>query len=195
MTADMTVSLDPSDTPPADVLADVLGEAQRIGFLGDRPVAEVIDDSRAFVDALESIDVGTIVDLGSGGGVPGLVVAADRPDLRVVLIDRRERRTDFLKRAVARLERAGVVARGAVDVWCDDAARVARRSPGIFDGVTARGFGPPDVTLALGSQLVRTGGFVVIAEPPSGDRWPADLLQRTDVDLVRRGRVAVFQRR
>ena len=191
----MTDLIDPGDPPAADVLADVLGEAQRIGFLGDRPIAEVIDDSRAFVAALEPVGSGMIVDLGAGGGVPGLVIAADRPDLRVVLIDRRQRRTDFLQRAVARLERAGLVAVGAVDVWCDDVARVARRSPGLFDGVTARGFGPPDVTLALGAQLVRTDGLVVIAEPPSGDRWPADLLERTEVDLVRRGRVAVFRRR
>ena len=188
--------MDPSDTPSADVvLAEVLGEAQRIGFLGDRPIGEVIDDSRAFVEALAPIVFGTVADLGSGGGVPGLVVAVDRPDLRAVLIDRRERRTDFLRRAVSRAERAGVVAAGAVDVWCDDVAAVARRSPGIFDAVTARGFGPPDVTLALGSQLVRVDGLVIIAEPPSGDRWPADLLERTGVDLVRRGRVAVFRRR
>ena len=183
------------DESPDGVLADVLAEAQRIGFLGDRPVAEVIADSRAFVDAVESITAGTIVDLGSGGGVPGLVIAVERSDLRSVLIDRRERRTDFLQRAVARLERAGAVTKGAVDVWCDDVAVVARRSPGIFDAATARGFGPPDVTLALGAQLVHAGGLVVIAEPPHGDRWPPALLERTDVDLVKRGRVAVFQRR
>ena len=37
-----------------------------------------------------------MVDLGSGGGVPGLVIARARPDLRLVLVDRRAARTDHL---------------------------------------------------------------------------------------------------
>ena len=46
---------------------------------------------------------GTVVDLGSGGGVPGLVIARARPDLRLVLVDRRAARTDHLPRLVRRL--------------------------------------------------------------------------------------------
>ena len=179
---------------PTDVLGDVLRDAQRIGFLGDRPIDEVIDDTLAFVDALSTVD-GVVADLGSGGGVPGLVVAVHRPGHRVVLVDRRQRATDFLHRAVARLEHARLVDVGDVEVWCDDVARLARRSPGVFAGATARGFGPPEVTLALAAQLVRPGGRIAIAEPPAGDRWAPDLLNRTGVDLVQRGRVAVFVRR
>ena len=43
----------------------------------------------------------TVLDLGAGGGVPGLVIAHDLPDLHVTLLDRRAKRTDFLERVVA----------------------------------------------------------------------------------------------
>ena len=39
-----------------------------------------------------------VLDIGSGGGLPGLVIAHDRPDVHVTLIDRREKRTDLLQR-------------------------------------------------------------------------------------------------
>ena len=46
-----------------------------------------------------------MLDIGSGGGLPGLVIAHDRPDVHVTLIDRREKRTDLLQRQVTRLRR------------------------------------------------------------------------------------------
>ena len=74
-------------SPARDVVGDAelaaaLAESQRLGMLGDRPVAEVIEHAGAFVLALAEV-TGTVVDLGSGGGVPGLVIARARPDLRV----------------------------------------------------------------------------------------------------------------
>jgi 16S rRNA (guanine527-N7)-methyltransferase len=156
------------------VLHEVLGDAQRLGFLGARPIEEVIEHARRFVDALESTD-GSIVDLGSGGGVPGLVIAHDRPDLRVTLIDRRTKRTDFLARAVGRLGWTG-----RVEIIADDVGRVAAENPSSFDAAVARGFGPPATTLELAIRLVRPGGTIVISEPPEGDRW-------ADVALVRAG--------
>ena len=65
-----------------------------------------------------------------------------------------------------------------------------------FDAVVARGFGPPDMTLALASQLIRTTGRVVISEPPSGDRWTPDLLAELGVHrvLTELPQVAVFER-
>jgi Flp pilus assembly CpaE family ATPase len=90
------------DGTPVDVLTETLRDAQRLGMLGPRPIGDVIEHAEQFVRALDGV-TGTIVDLGSGGGVPGLVIAVGRPDLAVVLVDRREKRTDFLERAVARL--------------------------------------------------------------------------------------------
>ena len=76
-------------------LHEALGTSQRLGFLGDRPIDEVIEHARAFVSAVEGIS-GSVIDLGAGGGVPGLVLAVDRPDLLITLLDRRTKRTDLL---------------------------------------------------------------------------------------------------
>lgn len=151
-------------TAPAD-LESVLTESQRLGFLGARPIPEVIAHAQGFVAAIPR-PARTVVDLGSGGGVPGLVIARDRPELHVTLLDRRTKRTDFLERMVHRLgwhDRVTVIAA--------DAARFVAEHPHRFDVAVARGFGPPDVTLGYGAALVVPGGRIVISEPPTGDRW------------------------
>ena len=179
-------------------LVAVLTASQDLGFLGARPITEVIEHARAFVRALDGVTVegtepATIIDLGSGGGVPGLVIAHDRPDLSVTLLDRRAKRTDFLERMVRRL---GWSAR--VRVICDDAERVVARESGRYAAAVARGFGPPAVTLNTGAALVRRGGRVVISEPPDGDRWETELLASMgvvrDVTPGQDPRVVVFVR-
>ncbi len=56
-----------------------------------------------------------------------------------------------------------------------------REAGGAFDAAVARGFGPPEVTLSAAARLVRSGGVIVISEPPSGERWSAALVQRLGV--------------
>ena len=169
-------------------LLETLRLAQRFGVLGDAPVEEAVEHARAFVRALAPVH-GRVVDLGSGGGLPGLVVAVDRPDLDVVLIDRRQKRTDLLERAVVRL---GVEDR--VQVVCDDARRLRRHFPEGFDGVTARSFGPPSVTLSIAVDCLAEGGRIVVSEPPTGNRWAPELVRELGLEVTRDGPVAVFQR-
>jgi 16S rRNA (guanine527-N7)-methyltransferase len=173
-------------------LVGALSESQRLGMLGDRPIADVIEHALAFVGALRDV-TGTVVDLGSGGGVPGLVIARARPDLRLVLVDRRASRTDLLHRLVGRL---GVGDR--VEILAVDAAAVPDRLPAPADAVVARGFGAPGVTLRAAVRLLRPGGLIVVSEPPAGeprDRWPRPLLVETGIVLVPHPdrRVVVFR--
>ena len=144
-------------------LVEVLEQSQQLGFLGARPIDEVIEHSRAFVAAIQEIgDGGSVIDMGSGGGVPGLVLAHDLPGLRLDLIDRRAKRTDFLARVVRRLGWSD-----RVTVTCADVDDVGRIRPRVADIVVARGFGPPDVTVVRSSPL---GGAVVVflvGTPPS----------------------------
>jgi 16S rRNA (guanine527-N7)-methyltransferase len=169
-------------------LHEALGTSQRLGFLGDRPIDEVIEHARAFVSAVEGIS-GSVIDLGAGGGVPGLVLAVDRPDLLITLLDRRTKRTDFLSRMVRRM-RLDHVTVVAADV--DDAIRQGHVG---FDAVVARGFGPPDFTLQTGARCLGESGLIVISEPRSGDRW--DSARTESLGLVRVPsdvRVACFTR-
>jgi 16S rRNA (guanine527-N7)-methyltransferase len=154
---------------PSDALTDALGDAQGIGLLGDRPIPDVIAHAGAFVRALEEV-TGRIIDLGSGGGVPGLVIADMRPDLDIVLLDRRQKRTDFLERMVRRLgwsDRVSVV-HGDAAVLGHHLDHRAR-----YDAAVSRGFGPPALTVQLSTPFVRLGGTVVLTDPPAshGDRW------------------------
>lgn len=131
-----------------------------------------------YVRALAGVS-GTVVDIGAGGGVPGLVIAHDRPDLEIVLIDRRQKRTDFLERVRRRYAWLA-----SVEVRCADVTDLAATSSAELvpvDAVVARGFGPPLRTLAVGASLVRRDGLIVISEPPDGDRWDLDQLRELGV--------------
>jgi 16S rRNA G527 N7-methylase RsmG len=103
------------------------------------------------------LDPGLLLDIGSGNGSPGLVLAALRPDLPVILLEPRQRRWAFLREA------ARVVGRADVDV------KRARH-----DGYA----GPPAQTVSLRAlalplreiaPLVAPGGRVLSWGPP----WPA----------------------
>ena len=172
---------------------EVLLEAQRIGALGPRPIDDVIAHARAFVDALPS-STRRVVDLGTGAGIPGLVIADARPDVRVVLVDRRAKRTDALAVAVA-----GLGWRGRVEVLCADADALARdpAHTASYDAVVSRGFGPHETTLRVSAQLAAPGGAIVISEPPDGEpnRWRPELVAELHLDGPERlGPVARFTR-
>ncbi|HSP30074.1 MAG TPA: RsmG family class I SAM-dependent methyltransferase [Ilumatobacteraceae bacterium] len=164
----------------APELTAVLEDAQRLGFLGSRPIPEVVEHARGFVRAIEHrASHGSVLDLGSGGGVPGLVIAHDLPATHVTLLDRRAKRTDALERFVRRLgwqERVSVV--------CADVSNFVQDAS--FDAVVARGFGPPAFTLSAAARLVRPGQVIVISEPPDGNRWEEELLQRLGLRQIQR---------
>jgi 16S rRNA (guanine527-N7)-methyltransferase len=160
-----------------------LERARDLGFLGPGPVEAHVEHAGAFLAALTEVE-GLVVDLGSGGGVPGLVIAADRPDLRLVLVDARSVRCRFLEGAIADLGLAAEVEEGRAE----EIGRSARR--GTAAAVVARGFGPPAVTAECAAPLLLPGGRLVVSEPPgpaSPDRWPAAGLEQ--LGLVPEGRV------
>ena len=116
-----------------------------------------------------------MLDLGSGGGLPGLVLATYRPQLELTLLEARRRACRFLREAVTALDLPRVT---VVEARAEDAAR----RPGLresFDAVVARSFGPPAVTAECAVGFLRPGGRLVVSEPPgdeegdgAADRWP-----------------------
>lgn len=161
---------------PRRTLEEVLGAAQRLGTLGRMPIPDVIAHARQFVKAISSV-TGRVIDIGTGAGVPGLVIAVDRPDLLLTLADRREARMDELARGVAAMGLTDRVTTLTIDI-ADLAVDPEHR--GMYDAVVCRGFGPPDVTAALARPLLKNGGSLIVSEPPSPDpsRWTEELLQR-----------------
>ncbi len=144
-----------------------LERARALGFLGPGDVRDHVRHAEGFVAALEGLS-GVVVDLGSGGGVPGLVVGMARPDLQLVLLDATAKRCRFLEAAVMALALDATVAEGR--------AEVLGRGPlrGTATAVLARSFASPAATAECAAPLLAVGGRLVVSEPPNPvDRWPA----------------------
>ncbi len=165
-----------SPTEPVDqgaLLVEVLEDARTRGYLGPDPVERHLEHSASLADAIGAFE-GTFLDLGSGAGVPGLVLAVRWPQARGVLLESQHRRCALLETAVVRL---GVEAR--VRVRCGRAERLARDQElrGTVDIVVARSFGRPAVTAECAVGFLKAGGRLVVSEPPEGttserERWP-----------------------
>ncbi|MFN0150111.1 MAG: 16S rRNA (guanine(527)-N(7))-methyltransferase RsmG [bacterium] len=110
-----------------------------------------------------------ILDIGSGGGLPGLVLKIMRPDATVVLLERRRRKQVFLRFAVHRLGLAGIHVFGStVDLADESVGQPALR----FDCVVARAVGPLAELLPLAAPLLRPDGVLIA---PKGSRADEDL--------------------
>jgi 16S rRNA (guanine527-N7)-methyltransferase len=125
------------------------------GLIGPREVPRLWDrhlvNCALLADALP--EGATVCDVGSGAGLPGLVVAIARPDLQITLVEPLLRRTTFLEEAVAALGLDQVeVVRGRAD-----ALHGQRR----FAAVTSRAVAPLDRLLGWSMPLVEPDGALV----------------------------------
>ncbi len=125
------------------------------GLLGPREQSRLwerhILNSAAVVQHLPR--TGLVVDVGSGAGLPGVIVAAMLPEAEVVLLEPMERRTQWLEEVVAQLELSNVrVQRGRAEEF--DGAFEA-------DAVTARAVAAMDKLARWCLPLVRQGGVLV----------------------------------
>ena len=88
-----------------------------------------------------------LVDIGSGAGLPGIVIALARPDLRVTLVEPLQRRVDFLTEVVAKLDIPVEVIRGR--------AEIVKKQ---FEVVTARAVAPLEKLIQISWHMIPKGG-------------------------------------
>lgn len=137
--------------PTAERFADLLAtEAALRGLIGPRELPRLWD--RHLLNCALVTDLiaegASVCDIGSGAGLPGLVMAIRRPDLTVTLVEPLLRRTTFLEEMVERLGLANVtVLRGR-----------AEEQKVTFDVVTARAVAPLDRLSRWALPLTRSGG-------------------------------------
>jgi 16S rRNA (guanine527-N7)-methyltransferase len=117
----------------------------------------------------------TVCDIGSGAGLPGLVLAIARPDLTVTLVEPLLRRTSFLGEVVAGLALSNVVVvRGRAE---------ALHGEQTFDVVTSRAVAPLDRLLGWSMPLVAPSGALVAMK---GSSVEAEITSAAD-ELTRWG--------
>jgi 16S rRNA (guanine527-N7)-methyltransferase len=143
--------------PALAVLLELLAEPRApISAASARAARDVhIADSLSGleIEALASAD--RVADLGSGAGLPGLVLAACRPDTRFELIESTSRKCEFLREAIERmgLGNASVVCRRSEE-WASAEGRES------YEVVTARAVGSLATLAELASPLLAEGGVL-----------------------------------
>jgi 16S rRNA (guanine527-N7)-methyltransferase len=91
-----------------------------------------------------------LVDIGSGAGLPGIVIALARPDLKVTLVEPLQRRVDFLNEVVAELGIPIEVIRGRAE-------RIKKQ----FEIVTARAVAPLEKLINISWHMIPKGGSLM----------------------------------
>ncbi len=125
------------------------------GLLGPREVPRLWDRhllNCAVVAELVPADT-EVVDVGSGAGLPGIVIAMLCPSVRMILLEPMLRRTIFLEECIAALELANVTVRRG---RAEDLAGAVRA-----DVATSRAVAPLDRLVPLSAGLVRPGGTIL----------------------------------
>lgn len=139
---------------------------RKLSLIGPGTASEVF--SRHYGESLAALplippEARDLVDLGSGAGFPGLVLAATRPGLRVTLVEARERKWSFL---LAAARRASLPCR-CLDVRV--AVPLPAGFPEAFDLVTARALKLEKPVLAALAGRLRPGGKILLW---TGEREP-----------------------
>ncbi len=158
----------------ADLLASAGVER---GLLGPREVPRLWERHLLNCAAVADLvpPAASVVDLGSGAGLPGLVLALQRPDAAVTLLEPLLRRAVFLAECVERLSLRNVeVVRERAENW-GGRPRV--------DVVTARAVAPLDRLAGWGLPLVRPGGVLLAIKGDSA----AEELAAAEQQLRQRG--------
>ena len=181
------------------LVARLLQWQQHTNLVADSTLPQVW--TRHVADSLQLLDLApgakTWIDLGSGAGFPGLVIAcarADMPGAQVHLVESKQKKASFLRECAAALGIPAIVHAQRIE----DFARTNKR---IFDVVTARALAPLDKLLDYANPLLKRGGIGVF---PKGQDVAAELTAASkswtiEADLVPsktdpHGRVVLLRR-
>jgi 16S rRNA (guanine527-N7)-methyltransferase len=117
----------------------------------------LLEDSLRGVELARRFD-GPVVDVGSGGGAPGIPLAVALPDREVTLLEAERRKADFLRRWEAELPNVRVV-------W----GRAEEQPTDVYGVAVAKALAPPPVAAEWCLPLVRPGGAAVLWVGPSAE--------------------------
>ena len=105
--------------------------------------------------AAELVESGPVVDVGSGGGSPGIPIAAARPELRVDLVEAQRRKCAFLESVSTAFSNVRVICKRAEEHGRGDGRDA-------YGAAVAQALGPPPIALEWCLPLTSPGGRVVL---------------------------------
>ena len=133
---------------------------RRINLISENSVQEIV--RRHFVDSLIPMHYlnrqdGFLIDLGSGGGFPGVPLKIMRPEMHVCLVDSSRKKTSFLSHlsVILHLNKTEVIRGRIEDIVADS------RFSGTFDTVISRAAFKLSQLLVFSSYLLRQGGQLI----------------------------------
>jgi len=137
--------------------ASLAEKGELLGLIGPRELPQLW--SRHILNSvlLAPLLEGRVGDVGSGAGLPGLVLALARPDVHLTLIEPMERRTDWLQSEVDRMELDNVA---VLRARAEDVPASGALLP--LDQVTARAVSALRTLIPLTAPLVRSGGTLLL---------------------------------
>lgn len=125
----------------------------------------IVDSLTVLPGLLDLASGDAVVDVGTGGGLPGVVLAIARPDLKITLVDATAKKIRFLDIVRETLDLAGVSTVNARAESLGQDAKYRER----FDVAVARAVGPMSQLLEYLLPLVRTGGWALAMKGPTVD--------------------------
>lgn len=159
----------------------VIEASGRVNLVSRRSLGrlgEHIVDSAALLSVRDGWR-GELGDLGSGGGLPGIVIGILRPALRVALVEGRRNKVVFLRDVVRRLELGNVrVIHGRLESLAGTEQ---------FEVATARALGEIEDVLEVCLRLVRPGGDLVLFKGPG---WARERGRAEEIAAARQVRLA-----
>lgn len=136
----------------------LIAEGETRGLIGPTELPRLWTRHLVNCALLAPLVAGRTADVGSGGGLPGIVLAIARPDVSFTLIEPMERRTDWLQEQVASLGLTNVTVLRA---------RAEEAPQHAFDVVTARAVGALSKLIPITAPLVAAGGRLILLKGAS----------------------------
>ena len=160
-TAAWGLSLDPHRLACLEGYARLLRDYEEANVIGTRELRGVIQDH--VLDSLSCFlfeplgAARSLVDVGSGGGLPGVPIKIAEPEIRTTLVEATAKKARFLRRVVESLSLGGVAVENA---RVEEIARTGAHR-GVYDVATARAVARLSVVAEYCVPLLRVGGYMI----------------------------------